>query len=87
MAKAELFESFTHEINDITYEGRRKITGTKTLDQVVEYKGKCKQDMHGYPSELKDTIMLSMAKQILFELVSGRTLSTQSSAKHGFQAK
>ena len=73
--KKRIREQIEIECNGKTYVGERVLEGTHKLDQYVIYKNKCIPDLKGYEPDQKDTVMLSIAKSILFELVSGRTLS------------
>lgn len=81
--KKEIIEDISIEHRGDTYIGKRKITGTRKLDQIVAYNGLALIDAHGYKPEDKDSVMLATAKQLLYEIVSGRTLSSQPAAKYG----
>ncbi len=83
MSKKEIIEELSTETNGVTYIGKRKIIGTTSLDQIVSYNNKCVKDLHGYEPNQKDTIMLTIAKQILAELVTDRSISTENSSKYG----
>ena len=57
--------------------GERVVEGTRKLDQYVIYGDQCIADLHGYEAGQKDTIMLEVARQILRELITGKTLNAQ----------
>jgi hypothetical protein len=67
------------------YKGQRVIEGTLKLDQYVVFEQKCIADLQGYTPEQRDTVMLGIAKQLLWELVSGRTMSSQYLEKFNLQ--
>ncbi len=83
MSKKEIIEELSTEINGAIYIGKRKIIGTTSLDQIVAYNNKCIKNLHGYKPNQKDTTMLTTAKQILAELITGRSISTENSSKYG----
>lgn len=57
-------------------EGYRVITGKRKLYQVIHFKDKKESDSAFYIVSQKDTVMLSLAELILWQLSSGRhTLS------------
>jgi hypothetical protein len=70
-------------LNGVTYSGERIIEGTRKLDQYVVYHDQCVPDLKGYPPDQRKGAMLSIAKTILSELVSGRTVSAQPRSKFG----
>lgn len=69
-------------IDGRSYVGERVIDGTWKLDQYVVYNDQCIPDLHGYEPSQKDTVMLEIAKQILHELIIGKTISAQRKDKY-----
>ena len=65
------------------HQGERVIEGTRKLDQYIIFNSKCLPDLKGYSPEEKDQLMLTVAKMMLSELVSGRTISAQPVSKFG----
>lgn len=82
-AKKRTREPIDAKIDGVMYSGERVIEGTHKLDQYVIYQNQCIPDLKGYSPEQKDTLMLSISRLLLSELVSGRTLSAQSREKYG----
>ena len=80
--KKEIIEEIHIEIEGTIYFGKRKIIGSNKLDQIISYNDICIVDSHVYKPEQKDDFMLTVAKQILSELITGRTLSTEPSSKY-----
>ena len=83
MSKASTIENFEIEHNGITYLGERVIVGTNRLDQYVIFDGLCLTDLAGYDPADKDGQMLIIAKQMLFELATGRTISAKHRSAYG----
>lgn len=81
--KQRIKEKIYIDLDGIQYEGTRTIEGKRKLDQYVSYKGNCISDLKGYPPDQRDTLMLSVARLILIELVTGRTISSQPCTKYG----
>lgn len=76
-------EDIEIQYQEETYRGARVIEGTRKLDQYIIYEGRCLPDLKNYSPSDKNTIMLSVAKLMLSELVSGRTISAQPCSKYG----
>lgn len=68
---------------DGAIQGERIIVGTIRLNQYVIYQGRCIQDLHNYTPAQKDGLMLATAKQILFQLISGRCLDAKPASDYG----
>lgn len=71
--KKEVRRPVRHVINGIEYEGVQVVTGTYRLSQTVLFGGREKPDSQHYkPSQVEE--MNRTAKQLLWELVAGRSL-------------
>lgn len=81
--KKRIREDIEIQYQEKTYRGTRVIEGTRKLDQYIVYEGRCLPDLKNYSPDDKNTIMLSVAKLMLSELVSGRTISAQPCSKFG----
>lgn len=76
-------ENLKIEISGKAYYGSRVIEGTRKLDQYIIYEDKCLPDLKGYSPSEKDKFMLVIAKTMLSELATGRTISAQPCSKFG----
>lgn len=65
------------------YHGSRVVEGARKLDQYIIYQGRCIADLHGYLPETRNSTMMLVAKLILSELVSERTISARPCAEFG----
>ena len=81
--KKRIREDIEIQYQNNTYRGARVIEGTRKLEQYIIYEGLCLPDLKNYSPNDKNTIMLSVAKVMLSELVSGRTISAQPCRKFG----
>jgi hypothetical protein len=81
-AKMQSCERIEITLNGVTYSGERVIKGTRKLDQYVVYQNRCIPDLKGYAPDKKNGAMLSIARLILSELVSGRTLNAHPCSKY-----
>lgn len=81
--KKRIREKIEIQFQGATHKGERVIEGTRKLDQYIIFNSKCLSDLKGYSPEEKDGLMLTVAKMMLSEIVSGRTISAQPISKFG----
>lgn len=76
-------EALVFDTDGQRFHGERAVKGRTLLDQYVIYGDLCIADLHGYRAEQRDTTMLDIAKQLLYELASGKTINAQHRSKFG----